>query len=456
MKKNRQIIGLIGAYFALRLFSFFYLPGSLTNSIVSALILSMVFYFLIKQDIRGWLIIGAEIILGGVGGFLSVGQISLRTLLLILTILVFTARTIKSKTGLIYFKNNRSMVLLILTLSVLAGLSGIMGLCYNHDLKLIFADVIPYLFLLYYFALKAIWPNNQFKSFVKNAIGVAIFGNLMLVLGAFVFYSSGWGQIHDQFYSYWRDVAGGKITDLENGFFRITLNEHLILIPLLLSYLYDLINKVKSRQAWLSAVFLLIILSINITRIYILALVVGLIVLFSWRYWKRWLVIGLSAGLLLIASFSAISLMASHGQTLGWELFGVRLQSFVNPRVEPSALSRMLLLPKIFSQIKTHWFLGNGLGSVVTVFSPVTGQEITTPNFDWGYLEIWAEMGLIGLLAWLGLIIFVLKSLWITKNRELTAVLLGLIVINITSPALFHVLGVVCLVCLMVKLKEKI
>ena len=62
------------AYFALRVFSYFFSPdtplyaANPVNSLVAGLILVIAVYFLIKKDVRGWLIVAGEIILGGGGG----------------------------------------------------------------------------------------------------------------------------------------------------------------------------------------------------------------------------------------------------------------------------------------------------------------------------------------------------------------------------------------------------
>jgi O-antigen ligase len=145
-----------------------------------------------------------------------------------------------------------------------------------------------------------------------------------------------------------------------------------------------------------------------------------------------------------------IHLGASRGQSLGLEIFGLRLQSIVTPALEESSLSRMLLLPKIIAKIKGHPFIGDGLADTVTVYSPVVKKEITTSQFDWGFLEIWAELGLVGLLAWASLISFLvyqLKQQYFTPAWQLgSIVVLG--VITLTSPALFHVLGIVWLTVL--------
>jgi O-antigen ligase len=251
------------------------------------------------------------------------------------------------------------------------------------------------------------------------------------------------------YYHWFRDVALGKITELPFYFYRLVLNEHLLLVPAMLYFAWRVLKREAQKYEYGILAASLFILSISVTRIYILALGAGLVTLATRHEWKRWLVV--CAGILasFVGIFTFVHLAASRGQSLGWELFGVRLQSIVTPAIEDSALSRLLLLPKILEKIKAHPLLGTGLGDTVTVYSPVFKANITTPHFDWGYLEILAELGLLGGVAWLTFLYRIGARLWATTRPAWQhAALASILVINLTSPALFHALGIVLLVLL--------
>jgi len=97
--------------------------------------------------------------------------------------------------------------------------------------------------------------------------------------------------------------------------------------------------------------------------------------------------------------------------------------------------------------------IGNGLADSISVYSPIFKKEISTPNFDWGYLELWDELGIIGLLAWLSLMVFSLKKLYQSKivDKEVyVSMIVSLLIINITSPALFHVMGVLLITSILI------
>ncbi|MBU1613098.1 O-antigen ligase family protein [Patescibacteria group bacterium] len=305
--------------------------------------------------------------------------------------------------------------------------------------------MIPYLFLLYYYPLRELIKNKEFKDICFTAICAAVIGNAIFMAFSLFGFSSGMFVLQDYYYHWFRDVASGKITDLGMGYFRLVLNEHLLLIPMLLYFIYKIIREKAISVLNISiAVLLLFILSINLSRIYLLALAVGLLFFFTKSAWKRWLVICASTAVAFMLVFTCTHLIATRGQSLGWEVFGLRIQSIVQPQIEDSSLSRMLLLPKIWEKIKTHTILGNGLGDTVTVYSPVLEQKISTPHFDWGYFELWDELGMLGIVIWALLIVYIFRGLYQAKEHDniyFISALASIIIMNITSPALFHVMG---------------
>ncbi len=429
--------------------------GNPINWIVSVgILLLTTYYLLLRNDERGWLIIAGELILGGAGGFLEIRGVSLRTLLLISAMAIFVYHVLKNKQFDV-IGSKRTLLLIFKALFVIIGLSAMRGYYFGHNLKLVLADTIPYLFLLYYFPLKQLLQSETFRRTSFNMLIAAIIGNFIFIYLTLAGFSSGVFALQDSYYHWFRDVAGGKITDYGTGFFRILTNEQLLIVPLLIFFIGNIIRQptptppkrgITSFGLAMTGA-LLALLTINITRIYLVALAVGILFLFSAKNWKRWLTYSAGAFIFFILAFSLTHLAATKGKSLGWEYLGLRLQSIAMPQIEDSSLSRMMLLPKILEKIKLHPILGNGLGDAVTVFSPVFDANITTPHFDWGYLEIIDELGLVGLATWILIIGYLILK--IKQNKTALAGLVGLLVINITSPALFHVLGVVFLIYLL-------
>jgi O-antigen ligase len=457
MNLKKQIVGGLTIYVTVRFFSYLFNPttplynADPINWLVSAGILGAVIYFLLKKDIRGWLIIAAELILGGAGSFLEIGGIALRTILLIAAMGIFVFQAIAEKKYLILWQNKYT-IFITYGLVLAACFAATIGYLHGHSLKLILADLIPYLFFLYYLPLSQLITSENFRHITFRMILAAIIGNFLFIYGTLIGFSTKLFVLQDNYYHWFRDVASGKITDYATGFFRIVLNEQLLLIPLFLilfSYQLKKDDIKHCRLIALASILLLAILTINLTRIYLVALAIGILLLFSFKNWKKWFAYSAAATSIFISIFALTNLAATKGRSLGLEYLGLRLQSIAAPTTEDSSLSRTLLLPKIWNKIKTNPVMGSGLGDTVTVYSPVFKQEITTPHFDWGYLEIWAEMGLIGLAAWIILIGYIL---WLLRSNLASGVpLIALLTTNLTSPALFHVMGIIFITILLAK-----
>lgn len=487
MLNRKRIIIFLFAYLLWRVFSFYFGPAtplhdpSLLNSLAGLAYAIAITYLLIKKNPWGWYLVALEIILGGAGSFVGIGSTSLRTILLVVSMGIYGIQKIKNDELKSILQKNKATAYRLSLLIGFAALAALIGYLNNHDQHLIIADLIPYAFFLYYFPLKELLAKQEFKSLALDALFAAILGNVIIIAHTFLTFTSGFHVLQDTYYHWYRDVAAGKITELPFHFYRLVLNEQLLLVPVLLWFLSRLVilsetkdlsvddldssrhhdsvgtqnDKPKKNIAYrLSPIILLVILAINLTRIYLLAIAIGYLFLFTKTNWKRWLTVGLLSLIAFIALFIVIHFTASRGQSLGLELFGLKLQSITTPQIEDSSLSRLLLFPKIIEKIKAQPLLGNGLGDTVTVYSPIFKQTISTPHFDWGYLEIMNELGLVGLLIWLSLIAYLANPrLRRGEGRERSrwhlASLAALLVTNVTSPALFHVLGIICLTYLL-------
>jgi O-antigen ligase len=446
---KKIILFSVAIYFALRIFSYFFssptplTEGSIINSALSIIIVIIAVYLILKNDWRGWLIIAVEFLLGGSGNILSIATVSIRTIFLAISMIIFFAQIIyRSQFKKTFFKPISIPIGLLILWSII---SSIIGLRNGHDFGAIASDFIPYLFLLYYYPLTSLFKNNKFLNTCFNILIAAIIANAMFIFITFILFNSETTQLQGAFYHWFRDVAGGKITFLSDGFYRIVLNEHLLVIPIALYFLYSQICQPKKNNLIILATFS-IILAISLTRIYYLALLIALLFLYSKEYWKNWLKYSVIFLFSIFIFYSSFFLFASRGLNLGWEYFGLRIGSIVAPQIEDSSLSRMVLLPEIIEKIKQKPIIGHGLGASITILSPVYGDYITTTHFDWGYLEIISESGIVGLIIWfllIGYLIFSIINNKISKKSPFIAIIIALLIINLTSPAIFHVFGVI-------------
>ena len=308
---------------------------------------------------------------------------------------------------------------------------------------------------------KFLWPRwirllwHTWRIIKKEKIEIVLVHHVLPVG-----YAGHIGFIHDAYYSWFRDVAMGKITDMGNGFFRIVTPEHLLIVPSVLLISSLLMKKEKHNIWWY--VFLSVgisILVLDLSRTYMIALAIGMVVLKYKHHALKWLQVTLLSAGIFIGLFVSINALSSGFQSSGLELLSTRFASISNPTIETSTYTRLALLEPIGNLISLHPLLGSGIGAQISFFAPTTYQYITTAQFDWGYLELIAELGMIGFLALLAVLILTLFEL-IMKIQSLSdyhdfyvgllAGLIAFLMMTVTSPALFHVFGVFYLTLVLV------
>jgi O-antigen ligase len=118
--------------------------------------------------------------------------------------------------------------------------------------------------------------------------------------------------------------------------------------------------------------------------------------------------------------------------------------------------SRWALLPELWSSILDAPLLGSGFGKTVTYYSSdprvllnnPTG-EYTTYAFEWGWLDIWLKLGLLGLISYLWLIVMQIIKIGRFRGEfkplsrlSLLAILATLTTVHIFTPYINHPLGI--------------
>ena len=251
----------------------------------------------------------------------------------------------------------------------------------------------------------------------------------------------------------------GKITDVGHGFFRIVTPEHLLIVPSVLMISSLLMRDEKHHRNWYVFLALgLLILVLELSRTYLLALFVGMIVLKYTHDTVNWIKVSAMNLAIFLALFVSMSLLASGFSTTGLGLLGLRFAGIAQPVLETSAYTRAALLKPISQIIMQHPFFGNGLGATITFMNPDTFQFVTTGQFDWGYLELLAEFGAFGVLSLLFLLMLVgyeliQKIATLSDYHDFYVGLFGgfvaLLVMTVTAPVLFHILGILYFVLIL-------
>lgn len=452
---NRVSLFLLLGFFAIRIFSFYTHFWIWPQATVGILLLIAFVLAFIKNPRWAWYFIMAELLLGGSGHFIELFGISLRTWLLMTYIILLSVQT--------FLRHTKKVPLLLpMNLLPLFGLFAcaiifaiINGNWHGNDPKLIVQDAIPFLYFILLIPSYEYLKEKEVQKWMWELILAFIAGSAIFSVFTFVLFSTGTQILHGEYYKWYRDVVAGKITDLHSGFFRIVTPEHLLIPPLTLVLMSVAMFEKKIKPyliITLTGAFL--ILSLNLSRAYFLGVGIATFFLLLKHSLKHWIKISVLSVFLIFFTFCGTYFLASHGHSLGLEVFGLRLQSFTSPQIEESTYTRTALLPAIWKKIQEAPILGSGLGSTVTFENPVTHQLVTTPQFDWGYFELWTELGAIGLTLYAVLLLSIgyvlLTHTYKNNNHSHVAIglfggCISLLIITLFTPALFHVFGIVFL-----------
>jgi len=327
----------------------------------------------------------------------------------------------------------------------------LIGLFLGNSMQHVLQDVIPYAFLLLLLPSFYLFKREFMQHYIIRLMIVFLLCSAIFSIFTFILFSAGIAELQDPFYKWIRDVLAGKITQLTPTFYRIVFPEHLLVTPAALVILSLLMRDEKHHKMWrILFISAMIILVLNFSRSYFLGFMAGGLALKYTHKLKQWFKEGIWSVAVFVVLFFGVNLIASAGADSGLSILTNRAISIVNPAIEQSSLTRSQLLEPIFQTIRHHPLIGNGLGATITYIDSKTYAPITTTQFDWGYLELLAELGPLGFLYFLTLIGFILFE-YIRKINSvpdyhdfkvgLLAGFVALLVINITTPALFHVFG---------------
>ncbi len=473
----QKIWFIVGFFFLFQILSLIgYAFPFLLNVFCILIIALAVIFSLIKIE-YGFLFLFFEFFFGLQGHLFEFFGLSLRFGLFAVLMAVWLMKKYQEKQLLkslkSFFDTSIGAILFIFLFIIFLGfLQGLL----KQEVTLAIKDFINYSYFLLIFPLLEIFKNNFFiKTSLKLSQGFII-GISILTIIIFILFSSGLAEVHNWFYWWWRGVAIGKATDAGGNFFRIMSPAHLLVLPLflvLLSFLIEgkkkLNKKIKKLLLFLSFLSGLVLI-INFSRVYLLGVFLGLFILLKGVNWKRWLMFSGLTIFSLFLGFIILFSATSGGKFFqAFDFFQNRLKTVVEPETEISSLTRMNILPQLIKEIKKDPLFGQGLGSTISYYNQTTMQTETTYHLDWGYLEIWRELGLFGLITYGLLLFYFFYSSW-QKLKEfkndyfqkrliigLNAGLLSLMVANLTAPVLFHSLGIFYLIssfCLIFNLKK--
>ena len=449
----------------------------LVNFIAFFAIIILVLVLSLYRLEYGLFILLAELLIGSfgylfyfeTGGF----KISIRIALWLIIMSVWLAgiiiKSIKTKKLQLDFLRS-PYLFYFAALLVFIALSVINGFLKNNSLNNIFFDANNWLYFLLIFPIYSVLQDDNNLKIIKQIFLTSIgWLSVKTIILAYIFSHSFNFFILD-LYLWVRRSGVGEITQVVPGFSRIFMQSHIFVLIgffILLFYLLKNLNEkpaVLNKQNFCLVGFSSLLLStiiISFSRSFWLGLAAG--GFFIWLAaigkfkinLKKFIIFNSIAALTVILSLALTFLIikfpypAPSGGFDAGNLLSDRATQIAN---EAGASSRWQLLPPLWQEIKAAPILGRGFGATVTyksndprVLAVNQSGEYTTYAFEWGWLDIWLKLGILGLLIYLLLLTKIIFDGLKTGSYFSLSLGIGLIIIlavNIFSPYANHPLGI--------------
>ncbi|MBI2485128.1 O-antigen ligase family protein [Candidatus Uhrbacteria bacterium] len=339
--------------------------------------------------------------------------------------------------------------------AVVSGL--LVGMQENNPLTAL-DDANGYFFALYLLPLASVaWSRDMCRQllhvFTATALWVAIFS-----LGTLYLFTHLDGIALVPLYKFIRDARIGEITLMSGGYWRIFLQSQIILIPTLFLLVAFAWERSRAERTWVWSLLLAGIV-LSLSRSFWLGGMVGGTFLFLLLVRKSFsrtlrlagrLVAHVGGSLLLIVALVFLVFPLPTRVSNLQDVFTKRGTEFGDAAIS----SRWKLLPIMWDGTQEHLWRGNGFGKGLEVQSDdprIRAQypegRWTTHAFEWGWLDLWLKMGVLGLVAFLWLFAAYFRALWHADDQPFwlragfSAGLLTLAVVHAFSPYLNHPLG---------------
>lgn len=435
----------------------------------------------------------AELAMGGKGWWLS---FQLGDTVLPIRILIFLAIFLPwSGSALMQLRNGSPIcstfknipagirnALMVLGLSLMWGFGW--GLLRGNGFGTVFFDANAWIYFLLLLPLLSLAEEGKGKLFLKRTASLVLgagFVNAALTLIFFHVFAHQYVYTHT-IYLWIRDMQFGEITFIRPGAWRVFLQSQVWL--LFVAAWYFIAGAMQAQQKRIISVALL---SVALSALFIS---------FSRSNWIGLTAAGITGVILLLNNcaapvkrifavalggmLGALFLMMAFQRLPPIPAGGIPLRERLS--IEAAGSSRMNQLIPLMRAIAKHPVIGSGFGAAVTYVSadprivarsPGGSGIYTATAFEWGYLDIWLKIGLIGLIAYIWLLINILREMYrknisipISNDRGIlvrvcfTMVLFSALVafmsVNITSPYLNHPLGIgMVLLSLMVAINRE-
>lgn len=371
-------------------------------------------------------------------------EVSLRMGMFLIIISVWLGRWI-------FGKREGFSVLKYIPLMLLVVLGIARGLGRGNNFDNVFYDANGFFFLGYLGPAAEMVKSERINKIILSlASGLAALWSVTMFLT--IGFSTGFFNLESSIYKWVRATGLGEITVVNETFARVFFQSHIFALAgffLFSSMVIGIKEKTKNIFYLAFSVLSAGVLITDLSRSYWMGAAAGLMAL-CWIYAKNKTVTKQKLLLPFLAIIAALVISA---------VLLPALPSVISGRggslSDPAASSRRAMLRPLWEGIKKTPIVGSGFGTVLTYQTqdPRALERnpkgvITTFAFEWGWLDMWLKMGLLGILAYLWLIFCVLKRLYKASEENkplaygLFAAMVALAITHTFSPYLNHPLGI--------------
>ncbi len=475
---RKRIIIILAIFLAIEILSLVGFGFTLTNKVFFVILILSSLALTIYRLEYGLLMVLAELFIGSKGYLFywqfSDWQFSLRLGLWLAVMLIFIIKfiyqLIKYKDKSVYWQRIKKFIFwkpfIYLFFFTIIGL--VTAWISKNEISNIFFDVNGWLYFLLILPIIAIYnrKDRTARENLKTIFWVAaIWLSLKTLILLFIFTHS--LNFEPEIYLWLRKTLVGEMTPTTTGWPRIFIQSQIF--PIIAYFCLFWYSQVKfktepflARRRWplliIAGLFfssLLISFSRSFWLGAFLTAIISLIIVWRLQSFKRmmssvvWLVVTVVLGFAITYLVAVLPISQPEG-------FKANILDRVSNKGEAAVISRWSLLPPLMNEIKKSPVIGRGFGSTVTYISSDPrvlennpDGKYTTYAFEWGYLDMWLKVGLLGLLAYLFVlyrIFYTSISQGIKKNSYLLlglgAGIIFLVITHFFSPYLNHPLGI--------------
>lgn len=410
--------------------------------------------------------------------FAPVGSFTISARMVIfISVFVGWGITLFTKRSLINVQRVRLIPFFPILLAV--GIGTIVGIL-NRSVVEVFQDGNAYLYFAYALPILSVsWASLKQRIVLQMLAAATVFTSAfsLLILNAYTHFPESVLKIG---YVYLRDIRFAEITSIGSGLFRVfaqtqffALAFGLLLIPRL--FLEQTRRERIVTTGTLSLIFS--VLFISMSRSFFFGFggalaVICLSLFFVYRVQIKRILIGMGYTVIVGCIGFALILFAVLFPFTQNRGSADELTLMLGKRTTESdaaVSSRWNLLNPMLQHIQDSPILGQGFGQTVTfktddprVRAMNPNGTWTTSSMEWGWLEIWLKMGILGPLGFLFLFFMMVRSAVFSLRSEkswvsvwIIATLTFLYFTHIFSPYLNHPIGIGTVLLLVIFLPEQ-